>query len=70
MNEEIINNLNKELDNALERGRKIVEDEELSKRIDELKKRSETLIRKHPVKSVAGGLLIGFLIGKILSRDD
>lgn len=70
MNEEIISNLNKELDDALERGRKIVEDEELAKRIDDLKKRSETLIRKHPVKSVAGGLLLGFLIGKILSRDD
>lgn len=70
MNEEIISNLNKELDDALERGRKIVEDDELVKRVDDLKKRSETLIRKYPVKSVAGGLLVGFLIGKILSRDD
>lgn len=70
MNEEIIKNLNKELDSALERGRKIVEDEDLTKRIDDLKKRSETLIRKHPVKSVAGGLILGFLIGKIFRRDD
>lgn len=70
MNEEIIENLNKELDNALERGRKIVEDEDLQKRVEELKKRAELVIRKHPVKSVAGGLLFGFIIGKILSSDD
>ncbi len=70
MNEEIIENLNQELDDALDRGRKMVEDEELTERIDEVKKRAENLIRKHPVKSVAGGLLAGYLLGKILSSDD
>lgn len=70
MNEEILENLNEELDQALERGRKMVEDEELAERIDELKIRAERLIRNHPVKSVAGGLLVGYLIGKILSSED
>jgi ElaB/YqjD/DUF883 family membrane-anchored ribosome-binding protein len=70
MNEEIINNLNQELDDALDRGRQMVEDEVLAERIDELKYRAESLIRKHPVKSIAGGLLAGFLIGKLLSSDD
>jgi len=70
MNEEIIENLNQELDDALDRGRKMVEDEELTERIDEVKKRAENLIRKHPVKSVAGGLLAGYLLGKLLSSDD
>lgn len=70
MNEEILENLNEELDQALDRGRKIVEDEELAERIDELKIRAESLIRKHPAKSVAGGLLVGYLIGKILSSKD
>lgn len=70
MNEEILENLNQELDEALDRGRQIVEEEELAKRIDELKERAENLIREHPVKSVAGGLLVGYLLGKILSSDD
>jgi len=70
MNEEILENLNQELDDALDRGRQIVEEEELAKRIDELKERAENLIREHPVKSVAGGLLVGYLLGKILSSDD
>lgn len=70
MNEEIIENLNQELDDALDRGRKIVEDEKLAERIEELKARAENIVRKHPVKSVAGGLLVGYLLGKILSSDD
>lgn len=70
MDEEILENLNEELDNALDRGRQIVDDEEFSRRIEELKLRAENLIRKHPVKSVAGGLLIGYVVGKLLSSED
>lgn len=70
MDDEILENLNAELDNALERGRQIVDDDELAERIEELKQRAEALIRKHPVKSVTGGLLVGYIFGKILSSDD
>lgn len=70
MNEEILENLNEELDDAMDRGRKIIEEEELAKRIEDLKQRAEKIIRKHPVKSVAGGLLAGYILGKILSSDD
>lgn len=70
MDEEILENLNEELDNALDRGRQMVEDDELAKRIEELKLRTENIIRKHPVKSVAGGLLIGYIFGTLLSSED
>lgn len=70
MNEEIIENLNERLDEALDRSRQIVEDEELAERIEDLKQRAEILIRKHPVKSVAVGLFAGYILGKILSSDD
>ena len=63
MNEEIIENLNQELDDALDRGRQMVEDEDLAVRLEELKQRAENLVRKHPVKSMAGGLLAGYLLG-------
>ncbi|MDR8390127.1 hypothetical protein NC796_03175 [Aliifodinibius sp. S!AR15-10] len=62
--------MNQRLDEALDRGRKIVEDDKLNERIEELKARAEKIIRKNPVKSVAGGLLIGYIIGKILSSDE
>ncbi|MGD8427444.1 MAG: hypothetical protein PVH63_07420 [Balneolaceae bacterium] len=70
MDEEIIENLNERLDNALDRGRRIVEDEELAEKIDELRQKAQVLIRKHPVKSVAGGLLVGYILGKLLSSED
>ena len=70
MNEEILENINRRLDNALEQGRRIVEKEELPEKFEDLKNRAETLVRKHPIKSVAAGLFAGYLIGKILSSDD
>lgn len=70
MNEEILQNLNHRLDEALEHGRRIVEDEELREKLDELKSKTESLIREHPLKSIAAGLLAGYIIGKILSSED
>lgn len=70
MNEEILENLNRRLDNALDRGRRMVEDDELPKRMEALKSRAETFVRKHPIKSVAAGLFTGYVLGKILSSDD
>ncbi|WP_249066727.1 hypothetical protein [Halalkalibaculum roseum] len=70
MDEEILQNLNRRLDNALDRGRKVVKDEQLSERLDELKDQAESTIRKHPLKSVAIGLLAGYIVGKIFSSEE
>lgn len=70
MDEEILQNLNRRLDDVLERGRKMVEDEELAKHLEDLQERAETIIRKHPLKSAAAGLLAGYIIGKIFSSDE
>lgn len=70
MDEKILQNLNRRLDDALEEGRKVVKDEQLFERINELKKQTEQTIRKHPVKSVAIGLLVGYVVGKIFSSED
>ena len=70
MDEEILENLNEELDNALDRGRQMVDEDEVAERVEALKLRAENLIRKHPVKSVAGGLVIGYIVGKLLSSED
>lgn len=70
MNEEIIQNLNERLDKAIEKGREILEDEELQVRLDELKDKTEATIRQHPIKSVAIGLAVGFIAAKIFTSDD
>ncbi|MDR9419328.1 hypothetical protein [Gracilimonas sp.] len=70
MNEEVIQNLNERLDVAIERGRVMLEDEELQKRVEELKQRSENTIRRNPIKSVAIGLAVGFIAAKIFTSED
>ncbi|MEQ9718883.1 MAG: hypothetical protein RLN68_11685 [Balneola sp.] len=58
------------LDLALERGKQLIEDEEVQERIQDLKNVAEETVRKHPIKSVLVGLTVGFLVGKALSGDD
>ncbi|MBD3615916.1 MAG: hypothetical protein HUJ22_05020 [Gracilimonas sp.] len=70
MNEEIIQNLNERLDRAIEKGREILEDEELHIRLEELREQTESSIRKHPIKSVAIGLAVGFIAAKIFTSED
>ena len=70
MNEDILENVNRRLDDAMDRGRRMVENDDIPQQVEEYKHRAETLIRKHPIKSVAAGLFAGYVIGKLLSSDD
>ncbi len=70
MNEEIIQSLNDKLDVAIERGKELINDEQIQERIKEVKEVTEETVRKHPIKSILVGLAVGFLIGKALSGDD
>lgn len=70
MNEEILQNLNERLDNAIERGRVILKDEELQVRLNELKHKTEDTIRQNPIKSVVFGLAVGFIASKIFTSED
>lgn len=70
MNEEIIQNLNERLDRAIDRGREILQEEDLQVRLEALQKQSENTIRKHPIKSVAIGLAVGYIAAKIFTSED
>lgn len=70
MNEEIIQNLNERLDSAIDRGREILQEEDLQVRLEALQKQSENTIRKHPIKSVAIGLAVGYIAAKIFTSGD
>lgn len=65
MDESIINDLNEELEEAIEQGTSVVKENELEEKINEIKTETELLIRKHPISSVFAGVAVGFLIGKI-----
>lgn len=70
MDEKILENVNDRLDDAFERGRQLVKDDEFAQRVETLRLQAENTIRKHPVKSVAAGLLAGYLLGKLFSAED
>ncbi|MEX0846102.1 MAG: hypothetical protein WD022_12520 [Balneolaceae bacterium] len=70
MNEEIIQNLNERLDRAIDKGRIMLEDEELQVRLEEFRDKTESTIRDNPIKSVVIGLALGFIAAKIFTSKD
>lgn len=70
MNEDILQNINHRIDNALDYSRQLVEDEQFIERVEDLKVQAENFIRKNPLKSIGIGLFAGYVLGKIFSSDD
>lgn len=70
MDDEIIYSVNQKIDQALERGKSFLEDEDIQERIQHVQHIAEETVRKHPIKSVLIGLSVGFLIGKIINKED
>lgn len=70
MDEEILENVNDSLDDAFERGRRLVNDEQFGERLEELAVHARNTIRKHPVKSIAVGVFAGYVLGKLFSAED
>ncbi|MEX0769269.1 MAG: hypothetical protein WD035_00955 [Balneolaceae bacterium] len=69
MNEDIMNDINEELEEALNDGKQLLEDAEIQERLEEIKTEAELLIRKHPLKSVLIGAAAGFILAKLLRGD-
>ncbi len=69
MNEDILNDINEELESALNEGRQLLNEAELQEKIDEIRTEAELLIRKHPIKSVLISAAAGFFLAKILRGD-
>ena len=66
MGKSIINNLNEELENAIEEGRSLLDCSSVEESFEEIKTEAELLIRKNPIASVAIGVAVGYVLGKIL----
>lgn len=66
MKKETIEEVSKDFDEVVNRGRQLLEEAELQEHFDEIKTEAELLIRKHPVKSVLVGVAAGFILAKLL----
>lgn len=70
MEKEKIEQLQDRLDELIHRVKSEYDGSELEAQLNELKDRLEHTIVNYPLKSLAVGLLAGFLLGKIFSDSD
>ena len=69
MDKSTFETLSDRLNELTEAGKNYLENEDLQSQINDLKIEAEKLIRKHPLASIAAGLAVGYLLGRLLSRD-
>lgn len=69
MEEEILQDLNRELEDVIHEGKEILEEARLTDRVQELKSDLELLIRKRPLESVLAGVAVGVLLSKVFSSS-
>lgn len=69
MNKSTLDTLNARLNELSEAGMQYLENEELQQRIQQLKSDAEKLIREHPLAAIGVGLAVGYLLGRLFSRD-
>lgn len=53
-----------------ERGKALIDDEDIRQKMSLAKAKTELFIRKNPIASIAGGVLVGFILGSLFSSDD
>jgi len=66
MDEQILDNLNKRLEQTITDTESILVEEPLTLDVEELKNNLEQIVREHPLKSVALSFTVGFLLSRIL----
>lgn len=67
--EELLKQLNEKIAELARKGELVLQDEAVQERIEKIKKQAKELIARHPAGSMVTGLLIGYLIAKLLTND-
>lgn len=70
MGDSTIDALNEKLDELTDLGHELPEFDELQEKIAELRARAEGLVREHPLIAIGAAVVVGYLIGRLLSSDD
>ncbi|MCC5926776.1 MAG: DUF883 family protein [Bacteroidetes bacterium] len=69
MNKSTLDTLTSRINELSEAGKQYLENEDLQQRIEELKTDAEKLVKDHPLAAVGIGLAVGYLLGRLFSRD-
>lgn len=68
MEDEILEDLNRELEDVLNEGKEILDEASLTDRLQDIKSDLELLIRKKPFESVLTGFAAGFILSKLFNH--
>lgn len=69
MQKTTLDTLTERLNELSEAGKNYIENEDLQARIADLKSEAEELIRQNPLLAIGAGLALGYLLGRLFSRD-
>jgi ElaB/YqjD/DUF883 family membrane-anchored ribosome-binding protein len=67
--EELLKQLNEKIAELTRKGELILQDEEVQERIENVKKQAKELIKSYPVGSMVTGVVVGYLLAKLLTND-
>ena len=64
--DDVLNKLSEKLGELSQRGEELLKDEQFEK----IKTNAKDFIDKYPVGTVIAGVAVGFLLGKLFTKDD
>lgn len=68
--DEVLNKLSEKWSELAQRGEELLKDEQMQEQIDRVKTGAKDFIDKYPVGTIIAGVAVGFLLGKLLTKDD
>lgn len=67
---EVFNEVRHKLGEIKAQGKRIIEDDEIRAEIEHIKHNASQFVRKNPIATVAGGFVLGLIVGALISGDD
>jgi ElaB/YqjD/DUF883 family membrane-anchored ribosome-binding protein len=67
---EVINEVRGKLNEIKAQGKRSIEDEEIRQEIEQIRHNASQFVRKNPIATVAGGFVLGLIVGALISGDD
>lgn len=63
-------NIKSQLGNLKEKGEDLLEQYQVKENIEQAAEKTREVIVKYPIAAVAGGFVLGFILGALLTRDN
>jgi len=69
MLDEVVDRVESTIMAIARQGSDFLKESELDVRIAEVKRKTQQLVKEHPVESMVVGVVVGYLVGRLFSRN-